>query len=128
RLKTLTLWICERKAEWDKAKKEYKKLLDDRVNAGLADMILDEPGSWIIPSKCCHWILMRESHVKDDGTRYTLNKQMELLDDQEPARVEWNTCASDGDRIKHLPEDYSLKLLKDLQRQSQKNRITLEFD
>ncbi|OWY90835.1 hypothetical protein PHMEG_00040854 [Phytophthora megakarya] len=42
------------------------------------------------------------SQVKDDGTRYTLNEQMELLDDQEPARVQWNTCASDEDRIEHL--------------------------
>ncbi|OWZ12130.1 hypothetical protein PHMEG_00014750 [Phytophthora megakarya] len=84
----------ERKAECDKAKKEYKKLLDDRVDAGLEETILDEPGSWTIPAKCCHWILIHESHVKDDGTRYTLNEQMELLDDQEPARVQWNTCAS----------------------------------
>ncbi|OWZ17379.1 hypothetical protein PHMEG_0008687 [Phytophthora megakarya] len=62
-----------RKVECDKAKKEHKKLLDDR------------------------------SHVKDDGTRYTLNEQMELLDDPDPARVQWDTCASDEDRIKHLP-------------------------
>ncbi|OWY90366.1 hypothetical protein PHMEG_00041531, partial [Phytophthora megakarya] len=33
----------ERKAECDKAKKEYKKLLDDRVDAGLEETILDEP-------------------------------------------------------------------------------------
>ncbi|OWZ10029.1 hypothetical protein PHMEG_00017178 [Phytophthora megakarya] len=78
----------ERKAECDEAKKEYKKLLHDRVDAGLEEMILDEPGSWTIPAKCCHWILMHESHVKDDGTHYTLNEQMELLDDQEPARVQ----------------------------------------
>ncbi|OWY94966.1 hypothetical protein PHMEG_00035164 [Phytophthora megakarya] len=99
----------ERKVECDKAKKEYKKLLDDRVDAGLEETIMDEPGSWTIPAKCCHWILMHESQVKDDGTRYTLNEQMELLDDQEP--VKWN-CASDEDRIKHLPENYPLKLLK----------------
>ncbi|OWZ04221.1 hypothetical protein PHMEG_00023912 [Phytophthora megakarya] len=103
----------ERKAECDKAKKEYKKLLDDRVHAGLEETILDERGSWTIPVKCCHWILMHESQVKDDGTRYTLNEQMELLDDQEPARVQWNTCASDEDRIKHLPEE---------------NRVTMDFD
>ncbi|OWZ07190.1 hypothetical protein PHMEG_00020446 [Phytophthora megakarya] len=103
----------ERKAECDKAKKEYKKPLDDRVDAGLEETILDEPGSCIIPAKCCHWILMHESHVKDDDTRYTLNEQMELLDDQEPARVQWNTCASDEARIRHLPEDYPLKLLKE---------------
>ncbi|OWZ02153.1 hypothetical protein PHMEG_00026333 [Phytophthora megakarya] len=106
----------ERKAECDKAKKEYKKILDDRVDAGLEETILVEPGSWTIPAKCCHWILMHESQVKDDGTRYTLNEQMELLDDQEPARVQWNTCASDEDRIKHLPEKYPLKLLKGSQR------------
>ncbi|OWZ04862.1 hypothetical protein PHMEG_00023161 [Phytophthora megakarya] len=103
----------ERKAECDKAKKEYKKLLDDRVDAGLEETILDEPGSWTIPAKCCHWILMHESQVKDDGTRYTLKEQMELLDDQEPARVQWNTCASDEVRIKHIPENYPLKLLKE---------------
>ncbi|OWY95357.1 hypothetical protein PHMEG_00034663 [Phytophthora megakarya] len=44
----------ERKAECDKAKKEYKKLLDDRVDAGLEETILDEVGSWTIPAKCCH--------------------------------------------------------------------------
>ncbi|OWZ07993.1 hypothetical protein PHMEG_00019532 [Phytophthora megakarya] len=103
----------ERKAECDKAMKEYKKLLDDRVDAGLEETILDEPGSWTIP---------------DDGTRYTLNEQMELLDDQDPARVQWNTCASDEDRIKHLPEDYPLKLLKGSQRSSRKNRVTMDFD
>ncbi|OWZ19007.1 hypothetical protein PHMEG_0006815 [Phytophthora megakarya] len=91
----------ERKAECDKAKKEYNKLLDD---------------------------LSMLSHVKDDGTRYTLNEQMELLDDQDLARVQWNTCASDEDRIKHLSEDYQLKLLKGSQRQSQKNRVTMDFD
>ncbi|OWZ06780.1 hypothetical protein PHMEG_00020921 [Phytophthora megakarya] len=117
----------ERKAECDKAKKEYKKLLDDRVDAGLEETILDEPGSWTIPAKCCHWILMHESQVKDDGTRYTLNEQMELLDDQEPARVQWNTCASDEGGIKHLPENYPLKM-KGSQRSSQKNRVTMDFD
>ncbi|OWZ20559.1 hypothetical protein PHMEG_0004997 [Phytophthora megakarya] len=76
----------ERKDECDKAKKEYKKLLDDRVDAGLEETILDEPGSLTIPAMSCHWILMHQSHVKDDSTRYTLNEQMELLDDQEPAR------------------------------------------
>ncbi|OWY99327.1 hypothetical protein PHMEG_00029682 [Phytophthora megakarya] len=99
-------------AECNKAKKKYKKHLDDRVAAGLEETILDEPGSWTIPAKCCHWTLMHESHIKDNGTRYTLNEQMELLDDQEPARVQWNTYASDKVRIKHLPEDYPLKLLK----------------
>ncbi|OWZ16777.1 hypothetical protein PHMEG_0009383 [Phytophthora megakarya] len=118
----------ERKAECDKAKIEYKKLLDDRVDAGLDVTILNEPGSWTIPAKCCHWIFMHESYVKRNGTRYTLNEQMELLDDQEPARVRWNTCASDEDRSKLIPEDYLLKLLKGSQRQSQKNRITLDFD
>ncbi|OWZ02957.1 hypothetical protein PHMEG_00025396, partial [Phytophthora megakarya] len=118
----------ERKAECDKAKKEYKKLLDDRVDAGLEETILDEPGSWTIPATCCHWILMHESQVKDDGTPYTLNEQMESLDDQEPARVQWNTCTSDEDRIKHLPEKYPLKLLKGSQRSSQKNRVTMDFD
>ncbi|OWZ06700.1 hypothetical protein PHMEG_00021012 [Phytophthora megakarya] len=107
----------QRKAECDKAKKEYKKLLDDRVDAGLEETILDEPGSWTIPT-----------NPKTDGTRYTLNEQMELLDDQEPARVQWNTCASDEDRIKHLPGDYPVKLLKGSQHQSQKNLITLVFD
>ncbi|OWZ06726.1 hypothetical protein PHMEG_00020980 [Phytophthora megakarya] len=118
----------ERKAECNKAKKEYKKLLDDRVDAGLDETILDEAGSWTIPAKCCHWSLMHESQVKDDGTRYTLNEQVELLDDEEPARVQWNTCASDEDRIKHLPEKYPLKLLKGSQRSSQKNRVTMDFD
>ncbi|OWZ00279.1 hypothetical protein PHMEG_00028568, partial [Phytophthora megakarya] len=93
----------ERKAECVKAKKEYKKLLDDRVDGGLKETILDEPGSWTIPAKCCHWILMHESQVKDDGTPYTLNEQMESLDDQEPARVQWNTCTSDEDRIQAPP-------------------------
>ncbi|OWZ14226.1 hypothetical protein PHMEG_00012318 [Phytophthora megakarya] len=81
----------ERKAECGKAKNEGKKPLNDRVDASLEETILDEPGSWTIPAKCCHWKLLHESHVKDDGTRYTLNEQMELLDDQEPARVQWNT-------------------------------------
>ncbi|OWZ01494.1 hypothetical protein PHMEG_00027099 [Phytophthora megakarya] len=117
----------ERKAECDKAKKEYKKLLDDRVDAGIDETMLDEPGSWTILAKCCHWILMHESQVKDDGTRYTLNEQMELLDDQEPARVQWNTCASDEDRINHLPEKYPLKLLKGSQRSSQENRVTMDL-
>ncbi|OWZ04732.1 hypothetical protein PHMEG_00023319 [Phytophthora megakarya] len=87
----------ERKPECDKTKKEYKKLLDDRVDAGLEETILDE-------------------------------RDMELLDDQEPTRVQWNTCASDEDRIKHLPENYPLKLLKGSQRSSQKNRVTMDFD
>ncbi|OWY95233.1 hypothetical protein PHMEG_00034814, partial [Phytophthora megakarya] len=118
----------EHKAERDKAKKEYKMLLDDRVDAGLEETGLGEPGTWTIPARCCHWILMHESQVKDDGTRYTLNEQMELLEDQEPARVQWNICASDEDRIKHLPENYPLKLLKGSQRSSQKNRVTMDFD
>ncbi|OWY94152.1 hypothetical protein PHMEG_00036198 [Phytophthora megakarya] len=69
-----------------------------------------------------------DTQVKDDGIRYTLYEQMDLLDDQEPARVQWNICASDDDRIKHLPEKYPLKLLKGSQRSSQKNRVTMDFD
>ncbi|OWZ07614.1 hypothetical protein PHMEG_00019971 [Phytophthora megakarya] len=42
--------------------------------------------------------------------------------------TEWNTCATDEDRIKHLPEGYPLKLLKGSQRSSQKNRVTMDFD
>ncbi|OWZ01973.1 hypothetical protein PHMEG_00026550 [Phytophthora megakarya] len=40
----------ERKAECDKAKNEYKKLPDHRVDAGLEETILDEPGFWAIPA------------------------------------------------------------------------------
>ncbi|OWZ22134.1 hypothetical protein PHMEG_0003224 [Phytophthora megakarya] len=31
-----------------------KKLLDDRIDAGLEETFRDEPGSWTIPAKCCH--------------------------------------------------------------------------
>ncbi|OWZ01588.1 hypothetical protein PHMEG_00026990, partial [Phytophthora megakarya] len=84
----------ERKAECDKAKKKYKKLLDDRVDAGLEETILDETDGVI------GW----------------------------PRTSAWNTCASDEDRIKHLPEKYPLKLLKASQRSSQKNRVIMDFD
>ncbi|KAJ8571513.1 hypothetical protein ON010_g5326 [Phytophthora cinnamomi] len=93
----------ERKNECDKACRLYQALLDEAVNAGLPQSVLGEPGVWTFPSKCCTWIWMADSHTKSDGTPFTLQEQFKLVDQEDPARAQWNTCASDDDRIAHLP-------------------------
>ncbi|GMF19645.1 unnamed protein product [Phytophthora fragariaefolia] len=41
----------DRKKECDAVKKNYKKLLDDKVRAGLPESVLEEPGVWTFPTK-----------------------------------------------------------------------------
>ncbi|KAG6584771.1 RxLR effector protein [Phytophthora cinnamomi] len=96
----------ERKNECDKARLLYQVLLDEAVNAvnaGLPQSMLEEPGVWTFPSKCCTWIWMADSHTKSDSAPYTLQEQLELVGQEDPARTQWNTCASDDVCIAHLP-------------------------
>jgi hypothetical protein len=88
----------------DYARKQYKVLLDRLVNEGLQETILEEPGVWTIPAKSCPWIFMDATHTQANGSPHSLKEQLDILDAREPARAQWNSCLSDADRIKHLPD------------------------
>ncbi|POM78835.1 Hypothetical protein PHPALM_3590 [Phytophthora palmivora] len=101
----------ERKTECDQDKKSYKRLVNKWVDKGMRESLLEEPGVWTYPSKCCHWILMDPSWKTITGTPYSFEEQMKLLYQREPSRVQWNTCQSDADRVKDLPQATRDKLL-----------------
>ncbi|POM60783.1 hypothetical protein PHPALM_30320, partial [Phytophthora palmivora] len=101
----------ERKTECDQVKKSYKRLVNKWVGKGMRESLLEEPGVWTYPSKCCHWILMDPSYKPITGTPHSLEEQAKLLDQREPSRVQWNTCQSDADRVKDLPQATRDKLL-----------------
>ncbi|GMF41717.1 unnamed protein product [Phytophthora fragariaefolia] len=73
----------------------------------------NEPGLWKFPKRICYWVLMSRSHT---NANYSLKEQVELLDDREPARLQWRACSSDEERIAHLPEDVRRKLIPSGQR------------
>ncbi|EGZ25028.1 hypothetical protein PHYSODRAFT_257030 [Phytophthora sojae] len=93
-----------RKSECDSIRGHYQKLLDAAVDDGLKQSYIEEPG-------CCSWIWMAPSHKNAEGTPYSLKKLLALADQQEPARVQWNTCSSDEERIAHAPIQLDLRLL-----------------
>ncbi|POM64953.1 Hypothetical protein PHPALM_19445 [Phytophthora palmivora] len=101
----------ERKTECDQVKKSYKRLVNKWVDKGMRELLLEEPGVWTYPSKCCHWIFMDPSNKIITGTPYSLEEQVKLLDQREPSRVQWNMCQSDADRVKDLPQATRDKLL-----------------
>ncbi|POM61566.1 hypothetical protein PHPALM_29399 [Phytophthora palmivora] len=99
------------KTECDQVKKSYKRLVNKWVDKGMRESLLEEPGVWTYPSKCCHWILMNPSYKTITGTPYSLEEQVTLLDQRELSRVQWNTCQSDADRVKDLPQATRDRLL-----------------
>ncbi|KAE9066560.1 hypothetical protein PF010_g27812 [Phytophthora fragariae] len=92
----------ERKKECDTVKKSYKKILDDKVRGGLPESVLEEPGVWTFPAKCCFWVWMDKSQLNDQGHPFALMEQLRIVDELEPARVQWNSCNSDDQRVAHL--------------------------
>ncbi|POM80751.1 Hypothetical protein PHPALM_1372 [Phytophthora palmivora] len=101
----------EQKTKCDQVKKSYKRLANKWVDKGMRESLLEEPGVWTYPSKCCHWIVMDPSYKTITGTPYSLEEQAKLLDQREPSRVQWNTCQSDADRVMDLPQATRDKLL-----------------
>ncbi|KAE9086880.1 hypothetical protein PF010_g19931 [Phytophthora fragariae] len=85
----------ERKKECDAVKKNYKKLLNDKVRGGLPESVLEEPGFWTFPAKCCFWVWMDKSQLDDQGRPFSLPEQLRIVDMLEPTRVQWNSCDSD---------------------------------
>jgi hypothetical protein len=63
-------------------------------------------------------VFMHPSQKKDDGTPYTLKEKLARIDEREPARVQWNTCTSDEDRIKHLSKKLQDRLVHPEDRRS----------
>ncbi|KAE9105980.1 hypothetical protein PF005_g12843 [Phytophthora fragariae] len=92
----------ERKKECDAVKKNYKKLLDDKVRGGLPESVLEEPSVWTFPAKCCVWVWMDNSQLTDQGLPFTLMEQLKIVDELEPARAQWNSCNTDDQRVAHL--------------------------
>ncbi|GMF51873.1 unnamed protein product [Phytophthora fragariaefolia] len=84
----------DRKKECNAVKKQYKKLLNEKVSQGLPESVLEEPGVWTFPVKYCFWTWMDESLLNDQGHPFTLMDQLELIDREEPARVQCNSCTS----------------------------------
>ncbi|KAE8886651.1 hypothetical protein PF003_g29350 [Phytophthora fragariae] len=96
---------ADRKKECDTAKKNYKKLLDDKVRDGLPESVLEEPGIW-----------MDNSQLNDQGRPFSLAEQLRIVDKLEPARVQWNSCDSDDQRVAHLSSSLRKKLLPESER------------
>ncbi|KAE9024256.1 hypothetical protein PR001_g5987 [Phytophthora rubi] len=71
---------ADRKKECDTAKKNYKKLLDDKVRDGLPESVLEEPGIWTFPAKVCSWIWMDKSQLNDQGRPFSLADQLRIVD------------------------------------------------
>ncbi|EGZ05666.1 hypothetical protein PHYSODRAFT_533212 [Phytophthora sojae] len=105
-----------RKSECDSIRGHYQKLLDAAVDDGLEQSYLEEPGVWTFPAKCCSWIWMAPSHKNAEGKPYSLQEQLALTDQQEPARVQWDSCSSDEERIAHAPAQLDLRLLPEADR------------
>ncbi|KAK1932604.1 hypothetical protein P3T76_012188 [Phytophthora citrophthora] len=83
-----------------------------RVKSRLPDSIWFEPGVWNFSSKLCHWILMDLDHLNPStGHPYILEEQLELLDSQEPGRAQWVNCATDEERVAHVPDELRAKLI-----------------
>jgi hypothetical protein len=110
--------VQERKSLCDSAKREYQHLLNALADEGFPQSILEESGVWTYPAKCCSWVFMHPSQKKDDGTPYTLEEQLARIDKREPARVQWNTCTSDEDRIKHPSKKRQDRLVRPEDRRS----------
>ncbi|KAE8988515.1 hypothetical protein PR001_g22019 [Phytophthora rubi] len=106
----------ERKKECDAVKKNYKKLLDDKVRGGLPESVLEEPGIWTFPAKCCFWVWMDKSQFDAQGRPFALTEQLRIVDKLEPARVQWNSCDSDDQRVAHLSSSLRKKLLPESER------------
>ncbi|KAE8990079.1 hypothetical protein PR001_g21595 [Phytophthora rubi] len=106
----------ERKKECDTVKKSYKKLLDDKVRGGIPESVLEEPGVWTFPTKCCFWVWMEKSQLNDQGHPFALREQLKIVDELEPAGVQWNSCDSDDQRVVHLGSSLRKKLLPESER------------
>lgn len=102
----------DHKKECDAVKKCYKKLLDDKMQSGLPESVLEEPGVWTFPAKCCFWVWMAKSHLNAQGRPFSLIEQLKIVDKSKPARVQWNSCDSDEQRVAHLSPPFRKKLLQ----------------
>ncbi|EGZ25219.1 hypothetical protein PHYSODRAFT_326272 [Phytophthora sojae] len=95
----------KRKGLHDPAIKKYAELITELLKAGAPKTILYEPGIWVYPAKVCPWILFDKSEKKPDGKPYTMAEQLEILDREEPARIQWTGWALDriiADRPTHI--------------------------
>ncbi|KAE8878374.1 hypothetical protein PF005_g26534 [Phytophthora fragariae] len=106
----------DRKKECDAVKKNYKKLLDDKVRGGLPESVLEEPGIWTFPTKCCFWVWMDSAPLNEQSRPLTLTGQLKIVDKLEPARVQWNSCDSDDQRVAYLSSSLRKKLLPESER------------
>ncbi|EGZ27095.1 hypothetical protein PHYSODRAFT_320942 [Phytophthora sojae] len=84
---------------------KYAELITKLLEAGAPKTIPYEPGIWVYPAKVCPWILFDKSEKKPDGKPYTVAEQLEILDREEPAHVQWTGWALDSiiaDRPAHI--------------------------
>ncbi|EGZ20593.1 hypothetical protein PHYSODRAFT_251686 [Phytophthora sojae] len=95
----------KRKGLHDPAIKKYAELITELLKAGAPKTILYEPGIWVYPAKVCPWILFDKSEKKPDGKPYTMAEQLEILDREEPAHIQWTGGTLDriiADRPAHI--------------------------
>ncbi|EGZ28866.1 hypothetical protein PHYSODRAFT_426714, partial [Phytophthora sojae] len=85
----------KRKGLHDPAIKKYAELAAELLNAWTPKTILYEPVIWVYPAKVCPWILFDKSEKKPDGKSYTMAEQLEILDREEPARIQWTRWTLD---------------------------------
>ncbi|EGZ28852.1 hypothetical protein PHYSODRAFT_431585, partial [Phytophthora sojae] len=85
----------KRKSLHDPAIKKYAELAAELLNAWTPKTILYEPVIWVYPAKVCPWIVFDKSEKKPDGKSYTMAEQLEILDREEPARIQWTRWTLD---------------------------------
>ncbi|RLN20096.1 hypothetical protein BBJ28_00023743 [Nothophytophthora sp. Chile5] len=81
---------------------------------GFRSSLWEEPGLWVPPSYCCHWI-WRAPELSDADS--PLQRQLKVVDKLEPARAQWHACHCD-DFLPSVSASTRARLLSALERKS----------
>ncbi|KAG6612362.1 uncharacterized protein IUM83_10626 [Phytophthora cinnamomi] len=73
------------------------------------ESLFQEPGFWPQPQRACYWIWEDPRVVDCKGRPKLLTKQLEGLDEREPARTMWTTAANEVERTMHVPDELRKK-------------------
>ncbi|KAG6613217.1 uncharacterized protein IUM83_16958 [Phytophthora cinnamomi] len=73
------------------------------------ERLFQELGLWPLPQRASYWIWEDPRVVDYKGHPKLLTKQLEELDEREPARTMWTTAANEVERTKHVPDELHKK-------------------
>ncbi|KAE8884556.1 hypothetical protein PF003_g31316 [Phytophthora fragariae] len=100
------IYARRRKAQ-ESVSKRMITLVTRHLKRGVRASLFQEPGIWKFPAKVCYWILEDPSASQT----HSLPGQRASLDAAEPARLQLAHCATDVERITHLPADIRCMLI-----------------